>query len=147
MTNKKLKYILLGFVFWFLVDWATVKGFHLSYFAIPLMGYILRLITFTLYPLIFAYVAFNRAWSEKKLFILTIISAFLIEIVWLKNAILYTTFPHFIIFIPAAICVYSILTFFPLWIINQEVGKNKKKMFFLFIVLVIITIISMRVQS
>jgi len=146
MTNKKLKYIALGFVFWFLVDWATVKGFHLSYFAILPMGYILRLITFTLYPLIFAYVAFNRAWSEKKLFILTIISVFLIEIVWLKNAILYT-FPRFIIFIPAAICVYSILTFFPLWIVNQEVEKNKKKMIFLLVVLVVITLISVKTQS
>jgi len=146
MVNKKLKYVLLGFIFWFLVDWATLKGFHLSYFAVPPIGYILRSINFTLYPLIFSYVAYNREWSEIKLFILTIISAFLIEIAWLKNALLYT-FPHFIIFIPAAICIYSILTFFPLWIVNQEVRKNKKKMIFLSIVLVIVTLVSVKTQS
>ncbi len=146
ITNKKLKYIALGFVFWFIVDWATVKGFHLSYFSVPLIGYILRVINFSLYPAIFSYVIFNREWSEKKLLALTIAAAFIIEVVWLKNAILYT-FPDFIIFIPVGICIYSILTFFPLWIVNQKVRKNKKKIILLFMVLVALTILSFKTQS
>lgn len=149
MKNKKLQYVFLGFLFWFIVDWATVKGFHLSYFNVSWAGHIQRIIVFLLYPAIFSYVIFNRKWGWQKLLALTIVLAFAIEIVLIKNAILYT-FPHFIIFIPAAIGLYGFLTFLPLWIVNKEVKQNKKKLAFLLIMLVIlvaITILSFYTQA
>ena len=144
--NKHILYILLGFVFWFIVDWATVKGFHLSYFDVAPIGNIQRLVIFLLYPALFSYAIFNRKWNEKKLLALTIAAAFVIEIIIVKNAILYT-FPNFIIFIPVGVFLYSILTFFPLWIVNGQVKENKKRIIFLFAVLLAITILSFFTQS
>ena len=45
IKNEKLSYILLGFAFWFIVDWGTAGGFQPSYFT-PLSKFILLVIIY-----------------------------------------------------------------------------------------------------
>jgi len=58
-----VKYLLLGFFFWIIIEWATVfqtnVGEWMNYFPGILLFYLP-------YPLIFGYLIYNRKWSNKK---------------------------------------------------------------------------------
>lgn len=118
---KTILYIIYGFIFWVIIDLGTAGGFRLSYFSAhgPLL-----LVFYLGYPLVFAYLIFRRHWSGWKLFLATAVAIFLIEDVFTGNPFL-LSFPLMLVGIPLAICIYVLLTYFPLWIVNREMAKHK----------------------
>jgi hypothetical protein len=116
-----LQYILLGIVLWILVDWGTAGGFRFTYIE----KYGPTLLLFYLgYPIVFSVLVFKLNWSERRLFIATIIAIFIIEVIFTRNPLI-ITYPALILGIPLAIIVYSPLTYFPLWIVRKELFKHK----------------------
>ena len=118
---KALLYILYGFILWVIIDLGTAGGFRLSYFSAygPLL-----LVFYLGYPLVFAYLIYQCNGSERMLFLGTVIAIILIEAVFTGNPLI-LSFPQMLVGIPLAICVYVPLTYFPLWIVNREMGKHK----------------------
>jgi len=115
------RYLLLGFLLWCLVDFGTAGGFRIAYFK----TYGPTLLLFYLgYPLVFTALIFRFHWSQKRLFIATLVGIFLVEAVFARNPLV-TTFPALILGIPLAILVYAPLTYFPLWIVRREIARRR----------------------
>ena len=91
------------------------------------------------YPLIFAYLIYKKEWNNKRLFIATLVAAFIVEIVFTHNALLYT-FPIMLLAIPIAISIYSLLTFGPYWIIEGKIQENKWKLVMMTLVWILVSI-------
>ena len=125
--SKPLRYVLFGFLLWVVVDWGTAGGFRWSYFATygPLL-----LAFYIGIPIAFAFLIYRFHWSERRLLIATAAAIFLVEAVFTRNPFV-LSFPLMLIGIPLAFCVYAPLTYFPLWIVNGELGKHKAAVFFL----------------
>ena len=140
LKKEKVKYVLLGFLSWFLVDWATAGGCRLSYFKVPFIGHFLRLIIFLGSPLFLAYLIFDRQYNNKELFLAMLVNLVVVEILITRNSLLYT-FPGCMVFIPVAVAIYSLVVFLPLWIIKKKVQKNRGMIFFLSLVLIIVLIL------
>ena len=119
--SKALRYIIYGFILWVIVDLGTAGGFRLSYLTShgPLL-----LFFYLGFPLAFAYLIFQRRWSGWKLFLATAVAIILVEGVFTGNPFV-LSFPLMLVGIPLAICIYAPLTYFPLWIVNREMGKHK----------------------
>jgi hypothetical protein len=119
--SKPLKYVILGFLLWVIIDLGTAGGFRLSYFTAhgPLL-----LVFYLAYPLVFSYLIFRRHWSGWRLFLATVVAILVIEGVFTGNPFV-ISFPLLVVGIPLAICIYSPLTYFPLWIINNEMHRHR----------------------
>jgi len=132
--SKIIRYILIGFLLWVVVDWGTAGGFRLSYFITygPLL-----LVFYLGFPIAFAFLIFQRRWSDRKLLFATAVAIFLVEAVFTGNPFV-LSFPLLLIGIPLAFCVYAPLTYFPLWIVNGEMGRQK--ILVLFLSLVVLTV-------
>ena len=108
LKNQWLKYVLIGFIWTVIVDWGTAGGFHLAYYDTPLAGYIMRGIIFLFIPLFPSYFIFRRGWDGAKLLIPTIITAFIVEVLIVKNQLAYT-FPSLLWGIPFAVAIYGLV--------------------------------------
>lgn len=138
LQDRRVLYILLGSLIWFIVDFGTAGSFKVSY----LTKYGPLLLAFYLgYPLFFSHLIFNRNWNEKKLFCATVAAMFVIEGILVRNPFV-LAFPLLILGIPLAICIYAPLTYFPLWIVNGEIGKHRNTMIVLSTVIIATTILS-----
>lgn len=144
--NQWLKYIPLVFIWTVIVDWGTVGGFYLSYWNVSLAGHIMRGVTFLFTPLFISYFILRRRWNEIKLLIPIIVVAFIIEVLIVKNQLLYV-FPFFLWGIPLAIIVYSAIVYLPLWVVTGQIKENKKKAIFLFAVFLFISVLSFFIQK
>jgi hypothetical protein len=132
--SKPLLYVLYGFVLWVIIDLGTAGGFRLLYFSIhgPL------LLAFYLgFPIVFAYLIFRWHWAGWKLFLATVVAIILVEGVFTGNPFV-LSFPLMLAGIPLAICIYSPLTYFPLWIVNGEMGRHKAIAAFLSLVVLVV---------
>jgi hypothetical protein len=110
-------------LFWIIVDFGTAGGFRLSYFE----KYGPALLLFYIgYPVIFTFLIFRLKLGGKGLFLATLIGIFIVEVLFTGNPLI-TGFPVCLIGIPLAVAVYSPLTFFPLWIVNREMGRHIKE--------------------
>ena len=119
--TRALLYILLGFLLWVIIDLGTAGGFRLSYFCEhgPL------LLAFYLgFPIAFAFLIFRWRWAGWKLLLATVVAIVLVEGVFTGNPFV-LSFPLMLIGIPLAICIYAPLTYFPLWVVNGEMGEHK----------------------
>lgn len=146
LKNQWLKYVLLGFIWTVIVDWGTVGGFHLAYWNTSLIGYIMRGGFYLFIPLFPSYFIFRCNWNGAKLLLPTIIAAFIVEILVVKNQLLYT-FPSLLWSILFAIAVYSAIIYLPLWLIRGEIKENKRKAVFLFLITAFIFILSFFTQK
>ena len=146
IKNQWLKYFFLGFLWIFIVDFGTFGGFHFSYWKVPLTGHVFRVIIFSLSMFIPSYFIFKRNWSGAKLFFLTLLIAFLVEVPISKNTLLYT-FPSILWGIPLVIAGYSAIIYLPLWLVKGQIKENKKKAAFLFIVAALISVLSFFTQK
>ena len=116
------------------MDFGTAGGFRLAYFQ----EFGATLVLFYLgYPLIFTLLIFKWDWSEKRLFYATLVSIFIIEVLFTRNPLL-LSFPALLWGIPLAILVYLPLTYFPLWIVRKEIGRHRFQFIGLSVVEVII---------
>lgn len=143
LKHKQLKYIVLGFIFWFIVDWGTAGGFYQKYYKNILP---LAIIIYSFFPLVFSFVIFRFNLRGKKLFLLTFFTALFSEIILFKNFML-LEFPKLFLFIPAALAIYSYIVFTPLWIIENRFKENKNKIIFFTILFILISILSIFTQK
>lgn len=132
------QYLLLGVLLWAVVDFGTAGGFRLAYFRTygPTL-----LLFYVGYPLIFTVLIFKWHWSERRLFITTLVAIFLVEVVFTHNPLL-ITFPALIVGIPLAVAIYTPLTFFPLWFVRGEMARHKKLVVTLTLVEVVIMLLT-----
>ena len=91
------------------------------------------------YPLVFAFLIYKRKWSDKRVFLATLVGAFLVEVAFAGNKLLFT-FPIMLIGIPIAVSIYSLLTFVPKWIVENKIGQNKRKLILMVIVWILVSI-------
>lgn len=120
--GKAVRYVGCGIVLWFIVDFGTAGGFRLSYLTThgPLL-----LAFYIGYPLVFGYLIFKLHWEGWRLFLATVVAILIIEGVLTGNPFV-LSFPLMLVGIPLAICVYTLLTYFPLWIVNGEMKRHKR---------------------
>lgn len=136
--HKQLKYVIFGVIFWFLVDFTTTNavrnpGFYYSTYMPALLLFYIG------YPLIFSFLIYRFDFEGKPLFITTLIAAFFLEAVVFQNSLLYT-FPMMLIGVPAAIFLYSFITYGPKWITNKEIKNKKWKLIVLILIYVFISL-------
>jgi hypothetical protein len=138
--KKWLSYFLVSVLFWFVVDFTTTKAIKnpVAYYSayMPLM-----LIFYVGYPLIFTFLIYRLKLAGLWLFILVALGAFVVEVIFTHNPLL-LNFPLMLIGIPAALCIYSLLTYIPKWIIDSEISMNKWKITALVVVYVLISLAS-----
>jgi len=131
-------YILWGVILWFFVDLGTAGGFKISY----LIQYGRALWIFYIgFPILFAYLIYRRQWKTKKLILATLAAIAIVEGLFTRNPLV-LSFPILLVGIPLAVCVYLPLTFFPLWIVNHEMGNHKIAVGFLSAVIIVISILT-----
>ena len=137
-----LKYIIIGIIFWILVDFTTAfnPDIHDWISHMPLIWFF-----YTLYPLFFAFIIYKKSWNIKRIFISMLVAAFIIEVLLSNNTLLYT-FPIMLIMIPVAICIYGFITFTPKWIIEGEIIENKKIFILFTIVWIIVSILNFKTK-
>jgi len=117
------------------VDFGTAGGFRFAYFQ----EFGATLLFFYLgFPLIFTLLIFRLHWNERRLFFATLIVIFVVEVLFTRNALV-MSYPSLLWGIPLAILVYLPLTYFPLWIVQKEMGRHR----FLVIGLSIVEVIVM----
>lgn len=141
--NQFTKYFIIGFIFWFMVDWGTAGGFYLKYYKDI---WRLAIVIYAFFPLLFSFLIFKLNLRGKRLFLLTSFIAIFSEIVLFKNFAL-LTFPKFFLFIPAALAIYSYIVFTPLWIVEGELKSNKNRVIFLSVIFLLISILSIFTQK
>lgn len=136
--SKFLKYFLLGILFWFVVDFTTTEAIRnpSHYYSIFMPA---LLIFYIGYPLVFSFLIYKFKFSNKLLFIATLIGVFIVEILFTHNTLLYT-FPIMIFTIPAAISIYSFIAFAPKWIVNGEVKNNKWKLIIMIVFYILVSL-------
>jgi hypothetical protein len=120
-NSRGLIYFIICLLLWVIIDWGTAGGFRVSYFI--KYGFTL-LIFYFFYPLIFTFLVFRAKWNEKQLLLSTLFAIFIVEVILTRNPLV-MTFPVCLLAIPLAVLVYLPLTFFPLWIVRQEMQKHK----------------------
>ena len=135
---QSILYLFLCIFFWIIIDFGTAGGFRISYFE----KYGLALLLFYIgYPIIFTYLTFGLKYSERKLFIATLLGIFIIEGIFTRNTLV-IDFPVCLIGIPLAIAVYAPLTYFPLWIVRKEVRAHMGIMLFLSLIELVVIILT-----
>src|SRR5512139_1962922 len=116
------QYFFLGVLLWTLVDFGTAGGFRISYFQ----TYGPTLLLFYIgYPWIFSILIFKLHWSERRLFLATLLAIFVVEVLFTRNPLV-MTFPAMLLGIPLAMLVYTPLAYFSLWLVRGEMTKYKK---------------------
>lgn len=135
---KSWQYFFLGVLLWVLVDFGTAGGFRIAYFE----KYGPTLLLFYIgYPLIFSVLIFKFNWSERRLFMATLVAIFIVEVLFTENPLV-MTFPALLLGIPLAVMVYAPLTYFPLWFVRREMVKHRLLVTGLVIVELIVMILT-----
>ena len=129
-------YFLVGTIFWVAVDWTTAFNPDLERWLSHMPEIWLFYIG---YPLVFAFLIYERRWSDGRVSLATLVGAFLVEVVFTGNELLYT-FPIMLIGIPIAISIYGSLTFVPKWIVENKIRQNKRKLILMIIVWILVSI-------
>ena len=119
-----VKYFLYSVLAWFIVDFTTTNAIANAseYYS----AYMPTLLIFYMgLPLIFSLLIYKFNFKSKGIFIATIISIILVEIIFTGNQIL-LAFQIMFLTIPLALAYYSMLTFVPWWIVEGKIKENKK---------------------
>ena len=107
IKNYFLRYFVIGIIFWLIVEWTTV--FNPDYQR--WLSYMPEIwLIYVGYPLLFAFLIYRKKLSNTNIFIATLVGAFIVEVVFTGNELLYT-FPIMLIGMPFAISIYSFITF------------------------------------
>ena len=125
MPKKKLipnpiQFFLLSVILWFVVDFGTAGGFRLFYYEKIWPAILFFYLGF---PLIFSILIFRMKWDDRRLFFGMLVAIFIVEILFTRNPLL-MTFPTLLWGIPLAVLIYTLLVFFPLWFLRNELTKH-----------------------
>lgn len=122
--KKAISYFVIAVLFWFAVDFSTTEavrnpaGYYGTYMPALLFFYIGS-------PLLFSFLIYRFKLDTKWLFGATLVTIFIVEILFTHNALLYT-FPLLFLTIPVAISIYSMLTFVPKWLVEGKIKEHWK---------------------
>ncbi|MBI9050990.1 MAG: hypothetical protein JEZ00_16330 [Anaerolineaceae bacterium] len=136
--SKFIKYFLLGTLFWVIVDYTTVfnPDFPRWVAHMPLVW-----VFYLGYPLLFAWLIYKQNFAGKKLFFSMIIATVFCELIAFQNTLLYT-FPIMLIMIPLAVCIYTLITYVPMWLVNGKLKQHWRLSLFLTIVWLLIAFLN-----
>ncbi|MFX0071452.1 MAG: hypothetical protein ACFFAO_10220 [Candidatus Hermodarchaeota archaeon] len=133
-----LYYLFYGIICWVIVDFTTVFNPNIqrwiSYWPTIWLFYIL-------FPLIFSILIYKVKINDKQLFLCTIIEIIISEIILFQNPMLFT-FPIMLLAIPFSLCIYTLITFLPKWIVEKKLNENKRIVIFLIIIWILISLIT-----
>ncbi|MFZ6028682.1 MAG: hypothetical protein ACOYYS_13270 [Chloroflexota bacterium] len=119
-SAKARQYFLLSFLLWVFVDFGTAGGFRVAYFE----KYGAALLFFYLgSPLVFSFLIFKMRWGGRRLFLATLATIFVVEVLFTRNPLV-TTFPALLAGIPLAVAVYTPLIYFPLWLVRKQMRQH-----------------------
>lgn len=138
-----VKYFINGVLCWVIVDFTTVfnPDFQRWFQYWPAIW-----LFYTLFPLLFSFLIYRIQINDKQLFLFTIIEIFVSEVILSQNLLLFS-FPIMVIAIPLALCIYVLITFLPKWIVEKKMDKNRKKIIFLIIIWLIVSLLTFSTNS
>lgn len=136
-----LKYFITGVIFWVAVDFATTQGI-VSPYAYYSVHFPAILIFYIGYPLVFSFLIFRKNLKGKGLFAATIIAMLIVEVLFTRNAAIFS-FPLLLIGIPAAVAIYSFITIVPKWIAEGTIKKNSGKTLILLFSVITVVILNL----
>ncbi len=136
---EPVQYFLLSALLWFIVDFGTAGGFRPSYYEKiwPVIW-----LFYLGFPLIFSILIFRLKWNTVRLFLSTLVTIFIVEILFTRNPLL-MTFPNLLWAIPLAVLIYIPLVYFPLWFIRRELSKHRLMILLTGSAVVVVTALSM----
>ena len=136
--NNWLYYLIYGIICWVIVDFTTVFNPNLqrwiSYWPTIWLFYIL-------FPLMFSFLIYKVKINDKQLFLCIIIEIIISEVILFQNQLLFT-FPIMLLAIPLSLCIYTLITFLPKWIVEKKLKENQRMVIFLIVVWILISIIT-----
>lgn len=137
-TSNLLKYFIIAVFFWVVVDYTTAFNPDLQRWLahMPVIW-----LFYLGYPLLFAWLIYRRKWQGKKLFLAMLAGIFIVEIIFSGNIRLFA-FPDMFLFIPAALAIYSFITYTPKWIVENQISQNKKKIILMTIIWILISLVT-----
>jgi hypothetical protein len=132
------KYALTGMIAWVVVDFTTAFNPDVQRWIrhMPLIWAF-----YIGYPLLFAYLIYKRGWNDRKIVYAMFVSAFVIEVIFSNNALLYT-FPVMLVMNPVAAAIYGVVTFIPKWLVEGEIGERKGMVLLLVAVWIVVSILN-----
>ena len=136
--NNWLYYLIYGIICWVIVDFTTVFNPNLqkwiSYWPTIWLFYIL-------FPLMFSLLIYKVKINDKQLFLCIIIEIIISEVILFQNQLLFT-FPIMLLAIPISLCIYTLITFLPKWIVEKKLKENQRMVIFLIVIWILISIIT-----
>lgn len=136
--NNWLYYLIYGIICWVIVDFTTVFNPNLqrwiSYWPTIWLFYIL-------FPLMFSLLIYKVKINDKQLFLCIIIEIIISEVILFQNQLLFT-FPIMLLAIPLSLCIYTLITFLPKWIVEKKLKENQRMVIFLIVIWILISIIT-----
>ena len=119
--NNSLRYFVLGVIFWIVVDYTTAFNPDFQRW----LDHMPEIWLFYLgYPLLFTFLIYKKGWTGWKLFLPMLLGAFVVEVIFTHNVLLYT-FPIMLVMIPIALCIYGFITYTPKWIVEKKILEHK----------------------
>jgi hypothetical protein len=138
----KKRYFFMAVLWWVLVDYTTAFNPDVGNWVrhMPLIW-----VFYLGYPLLFAHVIYDRHWKPRRVFALMVVLTLLLELLFFRNMLL-VVFPAMLFFIPLALIIYSLITFLPQWIVEHRVKQHRKRVIFMIVVWLIISILSFKTR-
>ena len=136
--RPSLKYLLSGVSIWVLVDYTTAFMPDTARWIQHMPDIWLFYIG---YPLAVSYLIYIRNWEGRQLFASMLVLAFIVEVVFSSNSLLYT-FPIMLIMNPVAVAIYSFVTYIPKWIADKEMTENSKTVAILTVVWITVSLLN-----
>jgi hypothetical protein len=135
---KPIQYFLLSVFLWVIVDFGTAGGFRISYYEKiwPVIW-----LFYLGFPLIFSILIFRLKWNSTRLFLSTLVTIFIVEILFTRNPLL-MTLPNLLWATPLAVLIYIPLVYFPLWFIRKELSKHRLMIFLSGAAVVVVTFLT-----
>jgi hypothetical protein len=132
------KYLLASVVTWVVVDFTTAFNPDVQRWLehMPLIWAF-----YIGYPLIFAYLIYNRRWGDRSVFLAMIAGGFFVEIVCSSNSLLYT-YPIMLVMVPVALAIYGVVTFIPKWAVDGELKARWRTVAFLLAVYIVVAVLN-----
>jgi hypothetical protein len=119
-----LKYFLISVLAWIVVEQTTAFYFDLERWV----SYMPDIWAFYLgFPLLLTVLIYRLKFTGARLFSAVVLQLIVVEILFTGNAMLFT-FPMLLLAIPIGLVIYSIITYVPLWIVENSLKEHKRAM-------------------
>jgi hypothetical protein len=119
-----LRYFLVSVLAWIFIEQTTAFYFDLGRWV----SYMPDIWVFYLgFPLLLTILIYRLKFRGARLFAAVVLQLIVVEILFTGNAMLFT-FPMLLLAIPIGLAIYSIITYVPLWIVENSIREHKRAM-------------------